>query len=173
PEQPQAMRDGPARATDDARGLSVRDLGDERPEGRVFELRVLEAVVDAKRLRGERSPTLETEEALDGASVAGAGETTLEAPAPMAGGTRGAIRSRADSRLEAHGSPSPGRGRGCGPTADPADSRRVQLRIRKTRVRPSNRGQRSGPDSLQSRDQRLVQALVLRGDRPAGLRREI
>jgi len=86
-EQPQAMRNGSTGAADYARCLSVRDLGDEGPEERVVELRLLEAVVDSKRLRGERAAALEAEETLDGASVASAGEPTLEAPAVMAGGT--------------------------------------------------------------------------------------
>src|ERR1043165_9548431 len=99
------MRDGPARAADDARGLSVRDFGDEGPEEAVIELGFLQAVVDTKRLRGEGAAALAAEETLDGAPVAGTDEAALEAPAVMARGARGTIGSRTGSRLKAHGSP--------------------------------------------------------------------
>jgi hypothetical protein len=86
PEEPQPVRDGPAGATYDSRGLSVSDLGDEGSEQSVVELGLLEAVVDAKRLRGEGAIALEAEEPLNGSSIAGAGEATLAAPAVMARG---------------------------------------------------------------------------------------
>jgi len=80
------VRDGPAGATYDSRGLSVSDFGDEGSEQSVVELGLLEAVVDAKRLRGEGAIALEAEEPLNGSSIAGAGEATLAAPAVMARG---------------------------------------------------------------------------------------
>jgi len=112
-DQFQSAPDRPARAAEDPRGLAVSDLRDEGPEQIVDELRLLETIVDAKSLRREGAMALQTEEALDGAAVAGAGVAALETPAAMAGRERGALLARAMRRGEAHGSSFlPRRGRG-------------------------------------------------------------
>src|SRR4030095_14796759 len=94
-EEFQSASDRPARAAEDPRGLAVGDLRDEGADQIVNELRLLEAVVDAKGLRREGAMALEAEEALDGAAVAGAGVAALEAPAAVAGRARGALFARA------------------------------------------------------------------------------
>src|SRR5260221_3110786 len=83
----------------------MSDLRDEGTEEARIELGLLESVVDAKGLGREGAAALETEEALDGSAVASAMEAALEAPAMMVGRARGAVGTRAEARVEAHGSP--------------------------------------------------------------------
>jgi hypothetical protein len=103
-EELQAVRDRSARAGKNPRRLAVGHLGDEGAEEGEIEAWLLKLVVEAKGLGGEGAPTLEAEETLDEAAVAGAEEAAFEAPAVMAGMEGRAVGTRAAIGSETHGS---------------------------------------------------------------------
>jgi len=87
----------------DARGLSMGDLGGEQTHQLEMQTRILEAVVQTEGLDGKRSATGAAQEALDGATVAVALEMAVAAVAEMLTTGSRAAWMGATKRSVAHG----------------------------------------------------------------------
>src|SRR5207245_782929 len=97
-EQAHAVHDRVARAAQDARGLAVRGLGDERAEQIEMELGQLQAVVEAEGLQREAAPAGLAQETRHAAAVAGAEEVALVLPEEGLAERRWAVGVRAARR---------------------------------------------------------------------------